>query len=248
MKTQAITKILFLTLYCVFAAGCQPNPETIGGKVQPLLQKKLDYTFGNDDVKVASILAIREAGNKYQGVANITAFNTSVITLKLAIVADGNNVIYETTPFDWLTFVGTINQQKLKAIEDQYSNVAVINNAVFSCFPKTLRQDRAVFAERLATVSPVQLEANFWFGSGCKAHECGTEAAAWAIDKDSAKGYAVILTHGVAGPTFSIYSDEPYKLPDHLISWAIENGMNRTNFIAVKSPKALNKINIENQG
>ena len=85
-------------------------------------------------------------------------------------------------------------------------------------------------------MGPVQAIGNFWFGSGCKAHECGSEEAAWAIDRDEAKGYAVILTEGMHGrPTFSIYGGEPEQLPRTLLYWAVENGMNAFNSVHIRS-------------
>ena len=125
-----------------------------------------------------------------------------------------------------------VNQQRVEAVEGQYSGVVVENDAIFSSFPDVLRRDKAIFAERLEVQIPVTLEANFWFGSGCKAHSCGREEAAWAIDRDIAKGYAVILTSGVAGPAFSIYGGEPDELPAPLLSWALGNGLNDSNWAA----------------
>lgn len=225
-------RFLLLMICFLLTVGCQPNVEVIASKVQLLLQEKLDIAFGNHDVRVENVVVVRETGNKYQGVANVTSYGAST-NLKLAILADGTNIIYETTAVDWASFITFVNQKKVKAVEGKYSDVAVNNETVFSCFPDSMRKDKAKFVERLSTVMPVELQSAFWFGNGCKAHECGSEEAAWAIDPDNAKGYAIILSDGGAGPTFSIHGGKPEDLPPPLLSWALEKGMTRKNSVVI---------------
>ena len=118
-------------------------------------------------------------------------------------------------------------------IEGHDSQVAVTSDAVFSLLPNALQRNKAKFAERLSVVIPVELVDTFWFGSGCAAHACDTDKAAWAIDKNSAKGYAVILTDSVDGPTFQIYGGEIDDLPGPIHLWALNLGMNRSNLRVV---------------
>lgn len=220
---------------CLFAAGCQPSTAAVGSSVQALLQSRLAETFGAGNASVTNVAVVREVGNKYQGVANISAFGGTT-TLKIAIVADGSNVLYDVAGPDWAALVTSVRLQRIGGIRDEYSDIVVKNDQFLSVFPRPLQEVKAKFALHLATVVPVTKEGIYLFGSGCMAHECGSEEAAWAIDENQAVGYAVILTNGVAGPTFSVYGAAPEHLPTPLLAWALEKGMTGMN-VAVIRPR-----------
>jgi len=233
MNVKAVIRALLLASFCAVALGCQPSPEVVGHKVQVQLQQRLDATFGGGNVKVSDVVVAHD-NDKYDGAANVKAFGAST-TLKMVILANQKDVIYEISPADWNAFVVAVNNQKAKTAEGKYSDVAVSNGIVFSCFPKTLQKDKARFAKRLEVVVPVKRDGDFWFGSGCTAHECGDEEAAWAIDGDKAKGYAIILySTSRVGKSFQIYGGEPNELPPPLLSWALERGMNDFNSAVIR--------------
>jgi hypothetical protein len=235
MRMKFATTVTFLIACCIVSAACQNDTANIGSKVSALLQQKLNNTFGSSKVTVANVVVIHEHGHKYQGLTTISAYGSSS-KVKLSILADGKNVIYNLLSPKWPSLVIAVNKQKVKVVKGEYSDIAVNNKQVFSCFPNLLRKEKGAFAERLSTVVPVKEANGFWFGSGCKAHECGSEEAAWAINPKTAKGYAIILSTGKAGKNFSIYDGEANHLPRPLLNWALERGMSDFNSVVIRRP------------
>ena len=109
--------------------------------------------------------------------------------------------------------------------ENYYSRV-VLEPALFSLMPKTLQGDRELFKERLQTVGLVEKSGHYWVGSGCKAHECGTNGAAWTVDEDGV-GVAIILK---TIPAKKDESDQEFvvygateSIPKPLLDWILWN-------------------------
>ena len=126
------------------------------------------------------------------------------------------------------------------AVDGKYSDVAVNDARLFVLFPPSLKKDKGAFRERLAVVVPVVSGGGYWVGSGCKAHECGNEEAAWAIDQNnSSKTYAVILRNGESSsesprPTFWIYGSPLSQLPAPLLGWLRERGLKDSSVVTVR--------------
>ena len=90
--------------------------------------------------------------------------------------------------------VAACNQSQLRLDETFTKSCSdvILEPRLFSLMPKTLEADKDLFKERLQTVPPVEKNGRYWFGSGCKTHECGINGAAWALDEDGV-GVAIIL-------------------------------------------------------
>lgn len=216
-------------------AACQPNTQTIGRQVGTQLQQQIDSTFREKpgEVEVATMTIVHDTGHKYEGLAEVAAYGGRV-PLRLSVVADVHNAIYNISPSAWSRFEQGVYAQKLAPLTSDanfvYSNVAVDNATILSCFPSSLKKDRQEFAERLATVDPVVRRGIYFIGTGCKAHECGSEQAAWAINSTTGKGVAIIQTVDRMGSEeFSVYGAQIEQLPPPLLEWAIQSGMTDMN-------------------
>ncbi len=82
-------------------------------------------------------------------------------------------------------------------------------------------------------------DREIYFGSGCKAHECGTDAAAWSISKRTGQSAAIIMKSEIREydnqmhTTFVVYGDNGLvtNLPTLLANWGRENGMAEWNIM-----------------
>ena len=220
-------------------AACQPNTETIGRQVGTQLQQQIDSTFREKpgEVAVAKMTVVHDTGHKYEGLAEIAAYGGSV-PLRLSIVADLHNAIYNISPSAWTRFEQGVYAQKLAPLTSDthfvYSNVAIDNATILSCFPSSLEKDKKAFADRLDTVIPVVRRGIYFIGTGCKAHECGSEQAGWAIDSTTGRGVAIIQTADrMGGEEFSVYGTQIEQLPPPLLEWAIQSGMTDMNSVVI---------------
>lgn len=223
----------------ILAAGCQPNTQTIGRQVGTQLQQQIDSTFRENpgEIAVVKMTVVHDTGHKYEGLAEVAAYGGSV-PLRLSVVADLHNAIYNISPSAWSRFEKGVYAQKLAPLTSDanfvYSNVAVDNATILSCFPSSLKKDKQEFAERLDTVVPVVRRGIYFIGTGCKAHECGSEQAAWAINTETGKGVAIIQTvDRMGGEEFSLYGTQIEQLPPPLLEWAIQSGMTDMNSAVV---------------
>ncbi len=78
-------------------AGCGSSPEEIGRRVQQSMQERFtaDPQMSKFGLRVKKVVAIKEAGNKYQGVATIQYKGTER-QVPVHITAEGENVIWRT--------------------------------------------------------------------------------------------------------------------------------------------------------
>jgi hypothetical protein len=135
----------------------------------------------------------------------------------------------------------------------------VLKSDVFDEFmPKLLKPDFGAFKQNLDVVSPVASGDGYWFGSGCRAHECGSYEAAWAVDQKTGTGYAIVMgsdeeamkklegstgisasaVYGSNAPdykTFHIYVDSGSlaDIPKPIVDWAQEHGATNLNTVIV---------------
>jgi hypothetical protein len=106
--------------------------------------------------------------------------------------------------------------------------------------PGALKAVKEDFATRLSAVSPiVETEDGYYFGSGCAAHECGENEAAWVINKTTGKGAAIIMRSipAIPGGTAAHENFELYgTIPTPLMDWAVEHRMTEGNVREVQEP------------
>jgi hypothetical protein len=101
--------------------------------------------------------------------------------------------------------------------------------------------NRADFVERLDVVVPIVFDGRYYFGTGCKAHECNSNEAAWVIDKTTGRGTAAVMKESLdAGGAssheeFEIYGTTVDNLPPPLQTWANQKGMTQINATVVGS-------------
>lgn len=98
MNRLALSALILLGL-----CGCRPDTNEIGQQVSVLLQQKIneDQLLHRYGLVVTGVEVIREEGNKYKGVATVM-MNGEAHDVGLNILADGNNVMYETDPASFL--------------------------------------------------------------------------------------------------------------------------------------------------
>jgi hypothetical protein len=228
-----VNRICLIVLCACLLCACAPSSEQIEANVTKQLQQKISDRFGTGSgVEVKSIVVVREDGNKYQGVADVAALG-SHLPLKLAILADRKNVIYEASGTDWAAFVASVYQIRLKPLDGGLSDVVADDKSILGVFPVALRKEQAKFSERLEVRFDIESIGPYWFGHGCKAHSCTFDGAAWAINRETGGAYAIIETTDYSGSTltkhFDVYGGQIVDLPRPLLEWAVTDGMNPYN-------------------
>jgi hypothetical protein len=103
--------------------------------------------------------------------------------------------------------------------------------------PTSLRTAKADFSLRLGVIVPIDSDGRYYFGSGCKAHFCTADEAAWVIDKTTGKGEAVIMEYvpehsGMdAHELFRLYGTTIDHQPPPLAAWSNERRMTEANVV-----------------
>jgi hypothetical protein len=121
------------------------------------------------------------------------------------------------------------------------SNV-VLDPRLMALFQPNLAWRPDLFAAGLETTTPVRVNDNLYFGSGCRLHLCGMAEVAWVIDRRRRSGSAMFMDRyydpGVAPPhpEFHYFGpcDEP--MPEPLRAWASARGMNGKNLYIIRDP------------
>ena len=78
------------------------------------------------------------------------------------------------------------------------------------------------FFENLSVASELELKGNFYMGSGCAPHNCGSDESAFVINKDTGEVIVSLLSDGKAIKSFGITSEQ--NLPAPLYVWYKERG------------------------
>jgi hypothetical protein len=137
--------------------------------------------------------------------------------------------------------IQSASNHEIPALEGKYSNY-ITDPSMSDLMPRSLKgANRADFVERLDVVGPIVFDGQYYFGEGCKAHECTSNEAAWVIDKMTSRGTAVIMKDfpdagGVSfHEEFEIYGATLGNLPPPLQTWANQKGMTETNATVVGS-------------
>jgi hypothetical protein len=236
MKRQFLAILAFTGI-----SACQPTTQSIATQILPPLHHKLEETLGTNDptLKINSIKVVQENGHRYGGVADISVYGSHQL-LKISILADHDNVIYETSEADWNSFVAAANRKRFESLDGKLSDVVLHDTSIWSVFPTRLQSDKDSFSERLEVVVPIEKRDSYWFGSGCKTHQCDTDQAAWLIDGETSHAYVIVkilekLPNTDPLEYFGIYGvSSKSDLPPALLAWAIDNGMTEANSAVVR--------------
>lgn len=103
-----LTTYRFIALTALLATllACGPSSDDVGRTVQFSMQ---DWLASNPDLrqyklKVTKVMAVKESGNKYQGIATIR-FDGVERQVPVQITSDGEAVIWRTEPGAFLFVV-----------------------------------------------------------------------------------------------------------------------------------------------
>jgi hypothetical protein len=227
-----LQKLFFTFVTLLMLQACQPSNDAVAQSSKTKLQSTLDEH--KIPAEVTSISVVQDEGRKYVGEAQIKSFDAN-FKFKFKAIADNKNVVLDDDPIALALLTEQITSSRLAILKDAYSS-EVLNERIFDLMPDTLSEFKTKFKDRLQVVPPVTKTSNYWFGTGCMAHMCGAEMAAWTISSDGV-GYAVILEQGKVGSTYYTFGAEPDKLPSPLLRWAIENGMTAFNSVQIRRQK-----------
>lgn len=96
-------------------------------------------------------------------------------------------------------------------------SISIFNDAAIkSQFLALLGDDYSIFYASLSESTYLEFNSNFYIGSGCATASCGTTEAAFAIDRESGKVFASIVTDshaiksfgGAPGPNFPSFLND----------------------------------------
>ncbi|WP_155696546.1 hypothetical protein [Burkholderia stagnalis] len=228
IRKIAIACPIILTL-----AACHPSERDVATRVSDQLHARImqDAHAASDAIVVKEIGVVHDQGNKFSGQAHFIAYGRPS-TLDMSIVADRNNVIFQARDVDWSNTIAFVSDSRLKLLSNKYSDEAVKIPDIFILFPDSLQKNKGIFASNLETVSPIEERSGFIFGHGCKSHKCGDFESAWAIDRQSSRAYAIVMspsktTNDVG---FLIYGGDVSNIPQPLVAWALDKGLTQANY------------------
>ena len=89
-------------------------------------------------------------------------------------------------------------------------------------FKVLLGDDYDRFVMNINVASELELQDNFYFGSGCAAHLCGIDESAFAIDTETGEVFASIITSGETIQAFGVTTEQ--NLPPPLYAWYVDKG------------------------
>lgn len=78
------------------------------------------------------------------------------------------------------------------------------------------------FLENISVSSPLEFNNDYYLGSGCSPHSCGSDESAFAINKASGSVYAITLFEGKEFRSFGV--NNVRDLPPFLYSWFKNHG------------------------
>lgn len=203
------------------------------------LQKSLSQEYGAQRFTVGKVAVVETASRKYDGTAAISEKGIS-FPLPVAITSDGSTTLVQWDHDKLEQAASRAIAAYLAGMKDRYSD-EILKDTYARFLPASLEMRKAEFRERLQTVIPIKFADGFYFGSGCKAHECGSEEAAWAI-KASDGSVAIIVMEQFPGPgtpaareikgtrpEFFVSGASKTDIPPPLRDWAEGNGMTDMN-------------------
>ncbi|WP_339428073.1 MULTISPECIES: SPOR domain-containing protein [unclassified Pseudomonas] len=92
-------KALVFSALVVLLSGCGPSVDAVSQQAKLSVQEKLDTdeNLKKYELKVRSVTAIHESGNKYKGMAEVEIDGESH-QVTIDIIADGKNIFWEAKP------------------------------------------------------------------------------------------------------------------------------------------------------
>lgn len=232
---QAVIILLALVL-C--SCTTKPDLSKIKRDATAKLQAQVDASFGTGKAKVSAIELVQTTPPRYEGAATIAIGGKSTV-LPVAVTSDGETTIITADE----SKIGALLKQKEAAavatLADKYSDY-IFSPSLFARMPERLQRDKALFKGRMEVIVPIEEVADGYLGTGCKAHSCGSDEAAWFLSKDGVTAAAVIME--TSYPTelgqksgiepslvFHIYGATEKTLPSPLAQWASDKGMSHMN-------------------
>lgn len=113
--------------------GCTPSNDTIAKQVRELFQQKLSAQAELKDygLTVTQLDVIHETGNKYQGMAKVMMKGVSH-DVPMAIVADGDKVMYEVSPAALAFVAQEAMKQAMSDAQAQIDRAMAVDTAALS--------------------------------------------------------------------------------------------------------------------
>jgi hypothetical protein len=194
----------------IMLVGCRlsPNIDKVAADTKAQFQRQLNQDYGDKHAAVQKVSVVRTTGPKYEGEATIEVYN-STFTVPLTVTSDGNTTLVTEDGQKLAAEFELALQRDLSSLAGKYSDY-VITPAIFDFMPASLKAAKADFTARLNVVGPIDSDDRYYFGTGCAPHECGMNEAAWAIDKMTGKGTAVIMKHIPDTPGISASDQEAH--------------------------------------
>ena len=232
-----IMRIAVAAISVILLSGCNPSPsvDKVAADAQAQFQRQLNHEYADKHATVQKVSVVLTTAPKYEGEATIVAYN-STFAVPLMITSDGKTTLVTADGQKLATGFELALQHDLATLVGKYSDY-VLSPAMFDMMPPSLKAAKGDLIARLNVVSPVDSDGSYYFGTGCAPHECGTNEAAWVIDKTTGKGTAVIMKYSAARPgmdaeeTFSLYGATKDNLPSPLAVWADQHGMTEMNVV-----------------
>lgn len=213
-------------------AGCgPPNPAVVGGQAQAALEKQLKADYPKAELRVEKIDVVAVDRPKYEGDASIK-LGPIAFTVPVAVTSDGKTTLVKIDKGQFEETVQAAYRRYAAVLDGKYSDY-ILSPTQMAVLPASLRSEPGDFKERLETVMPVKSLANWYFGEGCMAHTCGSEMAAWVVNKTNGRAVAVVMKAvgepGSGQHSFRLYGSDVENLPEPLREWGSENGMTYMN-------------------
>jgi len=240
-------RIIVVATLLILPVGCHtpPNIDKVAADTKAQFQRQVSQEYADRHATVQKVSVVQTAGPKYEGEATVVAYN-STFTVPLMVTSDGNTTLVTADGQKLAAGFELALQNDLAILTGKYSDY-IVSPAMFDLMPASLKAAKADFVARLGVVFPIDSDGRYYFGTGCAPHECGTNEAAWAIDKMTGKGTAVIMKYipdrpGMAShENFQLYGTTTDNLPPPLAAWADQQGMTETNVVpdtpAYQSPQ-----------
>jgi len=231
---------VFRLLVAILVAGslysCSrgPSTEMVVGKTKLELQHQLDARFAEKQAVVVGVRLVSVDKNKWNGSATI-AIQGSSVDLPVSVTSDSLTTIVTFDDQIFAAVIQTAMHNRFAILEGKYADF-VLDPKIFGSFSQTLVRDKKSFVERLQVIGPIKHIGSIYFGSGCMAHNCTLQDAAWTIDESSGVGKAIVLqTYDAQGAmpqnrVFRLYgASSADELPAPLAEWAQQEGMTAMN-------------------
>jgi outer membrane murein-binding lipoprotein Lpp len=230
-------RIVLAAISVILLSGCHrpPNINNVATDAKAELQRQLNHDYADKYATVQKVSVVQITAPKYEGEATIAAYN-STFTVPMIVTSDGKTTLVTTDGQKLATGFELALQHDLATLVGKYSDY-ILSPAMFNMMPGSLKAVKADFSARLNVVSPIDSDGRYYFGSGCAPHECTMNEAAWAIDKMTGKGTAVIVKHIPGSPgmasheSFQLYGATMENLPPPLAAWADQQGMTVMNVV-----------------